>query len=258
MKPLSIITPTLDSIKTIEKNLESISSQKNIYFEHIVIDGYSSDGTVEFIQDYKGHEIIFLNEDEKGIYQAINQGIRASSGEFIMLLNSDDWLPPRSLEIINNQILEHQSNVHIFSSDVYEDNKRIASVYPIKDFNLPIQKMPFSHGAMIASKDFLLKKGLYSNQYSLSSDLDFVNNTCSDDYKFHDDIIHCFSLEGASSQNFKGSKESMNIAINYGKNPLLAKLFFLRVVVNKLAGKIFSFSTIIKIKKFLRYSSNWK
>ena len=258
MKPLSIITPTLDSIKTIEKNLESISSQEHIYFEHIVIDGYSSDGTLELIQDYKGHEIIFLNEDEKGIYQAINQGIMASSGEFIMLLNSDDWLPPGSLKIINKQILEHQSSVHVFSSDVYEDNKRIASVYPIKDFNLPIQKMPFSHGAMIAKKDFLLEKGLYSTSYKLSSDLDFVNRTSSEDYMYHDYVVHCFSLEGASSQNFGGSKESMTIAIKHGKNPLIARLFFLRVLINKLIGRMFSFSTIIKIKKYFRYSTNWK
>ena len=75
-------------------------------------------------------------------------------------------------------------------------------------------------------EEFLLQKGLYSTRYSLSSDLDFVNKTIQDDYAYHDDIIHCFSLEGSSSQ-IPRSKESMNIAIHYGKNRFLAKLDYI-------------------------------
>ena len=128
----------------------------------------------------------------------------------------------------------------------------------MKNFDLPIQKMPFSHGAMIAKKNFLLSKGMYSKNFKLSSDLDFIHKTQKDDYEYHYDSIHCFSLEGASSQSYKGLRESMEIAINYGKSRTLARLFFIKVIFNKFLGKLFGFKNLIKIKRFVRYSSNWE
>lgn len=258
MKLLSIITPTLNSVKTIKRNLESVSMQGFDNYEHIIIDGHSIDGTRNFIKNYDGHKIIFLDEEEKGIYQAINQGIKSASGAYIMLLNSDDWLPRDSLKKIYIKVSKQIGNLHIFQSKVFENEKEIAKVTAIKDFLLPIQKMPFSHGAMIAKKEFLIQKGQYSTEYSLSSDLDFVNKTKIEDYVFHDDVVHCFSLEGASSQNYNGSKESMKIAIYYGKNPILARLVYIKVVINKFLGRLLGFSRIIKLKNFLNYSSNWK
>lgn len=258
MKTISIITPTLNSIKTIERNLLSVSNQNTHDIEQIIIDGYSDDGTRSLIQSYKGHNIIILDENERGIYQAINQGIKQAQGEFIMLLNSDDWLPDDAINTIIKKVELNEKNIHIFISDVYEDSKKIARLEPMKEFKIPIQKMPFSHGAMIAKRKFLLEKGLYSTRYSLSSDLDFVHKTIHEDYAYHNEIIHCFSLEGSSSQNYQGSKESMNIAICYGKNPFLAKLDYMKVVINKFFGRLIGFSRIIKLKKLLNYSTNWK
>ena len=255
---ISIITPTLNSSKTILRNLESVSNQHFDDFEHIIIDGNSKDDTKLILHKYIEHEVVFQNEIEKGIYPAINQGIKLASGEYIMLLNSDDWLPQDSLKKIYKKISNQIGNLHIFQSKVFENGIEIAKVTAIKDFLPPIQKMPFSHGAMIAKKEFLTQKGLYSTEYSLSSDLDFVNKTAIEDYVYHDDVVHCFSLEGASSQNYQGSKESMKIAIYYGKNPLSARLDYIKVVINKFLGRLIGFSRIIKLKKLLNYSTNWK
>ena len=156
---ISIITPTLNSSKTILRNLESVSNQHFDDFEHIIIDGNSRDDTKLIIHKYIEHEVVFQNEIEKGIYPAINQGIKLASGEYIMLLNSDDWLPQDSLKKIYKKISNQIGNLHIFQSKVFENGIEIAKVTAIKDFLPPIQKMPFSHGAMIA-KEFLTQKGL--------------------------------------------------------------------------------------------------
>ena len=99
MKTISIITPTLNSVKTIERNLSSVSNQSTKDLEQIIIDGYSDDGTRSLIKSYEGHDIIFLDENE-GIYQAINQGIKKARGKYIMLLNSDDWLPDDAINTV--------------------------------------------------------------------------------------------------------------------------------------------------------------
>ena len=104
MKTISIITPTLNSIKTIERNLRSVSNQNTKDLEQIIIDGYSDDGTRNLIKSYEGHDIIFLDENERGIYQAINQGIKKARGKFIMLLNSDDWLPGDAIKTIIKKV----------------------------------------------------------------------------------------------------------------------------------------------------------
>ena len=75
-----------------------------------------------------------------------------------MLLNSDDWLPDDAINTVIKKVELNQKNIHIFISDVYEDSKKIACLEPIKEFNTPIQKMPFSHGAMIAKRNFFYKR----------------------------------------------------------------------------------------------------
>jgi glycosyltransferase involved in cell wall biosynthesis len=124
LKTISIITPTLNSVKTIERNLSSVSNQSTKYLEQIIIDGYSDDGTRSLIKSYEGHDIIFLDENERGIYQAINQGIKKARGKYIMLLNSDDWLPDDAINTVIKKVELNQKNIHIFISDVYEDSKK--------------------------------------------------------------------------------------------------------------------------------------
>ena len=65
MKTISIITPTLNSIKTIERNLRSVSNQNTKDLEQIIIDGYSDDGTRNLIKSYEGHDIIFLTKTKE-------------------------------------------------------------------------------------------------------------------------------------------------------------------------------------------------
>ena len=95
---LSIITVNLNNAAGLSKTLESVASQTFTNYEHIIIDGGSTDGSVDIIKDYErkyngapGH-LYWVSEPDKGIYNAMNKGIKVARGEYCLFLNSGDWL----------------------------------------------------------------------------------------------------------------------------------------------------------------------
>lgn len=86
---ISIITATFNSAKTVRDTLESVKSQQYPHVEHLVVDGLSTDDTLQIVQQYANIAKI-ITEKDKGIYDAMNKGIGISSGEVIGILNSDD------------------------------------------------------------------------------------------------------------------------------------------------------------------------
>src|SRR5580765_482997 len=86
---VSIITVTYNSAETVAETMQSVESQDYPHIEHIVVDGHSSDETLEIIAQYP-HTATLISEKDDGIYDAMNKGIRAAKGDIIGILNSDD------------------------------------------------------------------------------------------------------------------------------------------------------------------------
>ena len=95
---LSIITINYNNALGLGKTLKSVLTQTNTLFEHVIVDGASTDNAVEIIQQYekdataRGIKVIWVSEKDKGIYNAMNKGIKKASGEYIQILNSGDCL----------------------------------------------------------------------------------------------------------------------------------------------------------------------
>ena len=95
---LSIITINYNNAEGLAKTLKSVLSQTNTQFEHVIVDGASTDNAVEIIQQYekdafpRGIKVTWVSEKDKGIYNAMNKGIKMASGEYIQILNSGDCL----------------------------------------------------------------------------------------------------------------------------------------------------------------------
>lgn len=252
----SIITPTLNSEKTLYKCLESVAIQKNRNFQHIIIDGGSTDKTIKICKKFEfSNNLILKKEPIKGIYKAINEGIKSSTGEFIFLLNSDDWLPDKhTLNDIKQKINCYKlSQIYVFKSVIYDDENLVGHINFDKNYKLPLQSLPFSHGAMIVRKKFFHENFFYNENYQLSSDLDFINKLQKKDISFFENVIHCFSINGASSTKYKGIFESRKIAIIYGKNKLLCNIDFLKALIIKFFIKKFGIKNFISFKlKFFK------
>ena len=95
---LSIITINYNNAQGLEKTIRSVLNQTNTQFEHVIVDGASIDNAVEIIRQYeidataRGIKVVWLSEKDKGIYNAMNKGIKMASGEYIQILNSGDCL----------------------------------------------------------------------------------------------------------------------------------------------------------------------
>jgi glycosyltransferase len=88
---ISILTPTFNSEKTIKDTLDSVSEQSYKNVEHIIIDGKSKDKTLDIISKHKIGKMKYISESDRGIYDAMNKGIKLASGDVVGILNSDDF-----------------------------------------------------------------------------------------------------------------------------------------------------------------------
>ena len=101
---VSIVTVCYNSEKTVRKAIESVLNQTYPKIEYIVVDGASSDNTLQVAREYedkfreKGYTYRIISEKDNGIYDAMNKGIRAATGELVGMINSDDWYEPIAVE----------------------------------------------------------------------------------------------------------------------------------------------------------------
>ena len=100
---ITIITATYNSGVTLRDTIESVLSQTYLDYEHIIVDGKSKDATLDIIREYEPRyqgKLRWISEPDKGIYDAMNKGIRMATGDVVGLLNSDDFYT-------SNDVLEH-------------------------------------------------------------------------------------------------------------------------------------------------------
>ena len=124
----SIITVCYNSESTIFETIQSVKNQTYTNYEHIIIDGSSTDNTLDIINKYKNNsdKVKVISEPDNGIYNAMNKGIKLASGELIVFLNSDDTFESNALEIITNH---YNSKIDIIYGNVYWQEKYNNKVY---------------------------------------------------------------------------------------------------------------------------------
>lgn len=120
---LSIITPVLNGEKYIRQNIESVSKLK-VPFEHIVVDGKSTDNTLDIVAEYE-HLVVMSERNPQGMYAAINDGFKCSKGDFIAYVNCDDIVIPLGFEGMYRKIIANRIDL-VYSSALfyYENDKK--------------------------------------------------------------------------------------------------------------------------------------
>ena len=109
---VSIITPVLNRVETMGACLASVTRQTYRSIEHIVVDGGSTDGTLELLREHRGsYPFHWVSEPDHGMYEAINKGIAISRGEVLAYLNSDDLYLPWSVDVAVRAIQQSESEL---------------------------------------------------------------------------------------------------------------------------------------------------
>lgn len=175
---ISIITVSYNSAATIKETIDSLSSQMNVFFEHILIDGGSTDNTLEIAQNSLNLTVC-VSEPDKGIYDAMNKGIRLASGDVIGILNSDDMYA-------NSYVLEKVakifSNPHV---DACYADLVYVSQYDSKCIIRHWRSRPYRHGLfksgwMPAHPTFFVRRriyeqyGLFNIRYRIAADFELM------------------------------------------------------------------------------------
>lgn len=157
---VSIITITFNSEATIEQTLLSVIEQSYSNIEYIIVDGKSSDGTLEIVQKYKSKLSKIISEKDKGLYDALNKGIELATGDVIGFLHSDDFY-------IHNRVI--QNYVKVFQSNhcdaVYSDLYYVDRLNPDKIIRRwksgTYHSGSFLNGWMPPHPTFFVKKNMY-------------------------------------------------------------------------------------------------
>ena len=220
MTKISIITVTLNSEQTIRDTLNSVLSQKNKDIEHIIVDGGSSDQTMGILKRYPNKNKKIYIYKKSGIYQAINYGIKKSSGDYITILNSDDFY--QSNDTIDNvvKIINKNKDIKIFFGNVvYFANKQYYNIkryYPVtnfKSFQMRYGIMP-PHPSSFIKKEVYQTNSLYNEELEIASDFEFFLRTIyikKIRYKKINQTIVRMRLGGVSTRNLlsyiKSTKE---------------------------------------------------
>ena len=234
---ISVITVTKNSEKFLEENIESLSKQTYKNFEHIIIDGKSTDKTIDIIKKNSSKISKWISEPDNGLYDAMNKGIKLSEGDVIAILNSDDIYYQKALEIVNNYFSKYDNLDFIFGS--VHKYKLMHGYYPKKIYWTFGFYTTHSVGFFI-KKSSQIKVGFYDTQYKFSADYDLfyrmiVKNKMYGISTKKNEILGKFRQGGLSSRikYLDFLKENNRIRINNGQNILVVYIIFiLRLLKN--------------------------
>ena len=175
---LSIISINLNNASGLQKTIESVEQQFFYAYEHIIIDGGSNDESIQIISNYasrSSHLSYWISEKDKGIYNAMNKGILQAKGEYLLFLNSGDYLEPNILSQIEQELTGEgiiYGDLYYISSEkkektliTFPDPPLNASLVISRDFYLP-------HPASLIKRQ-LFDNELYNEHYKIISDWDF-------------------------------------------------------------------------------------
>lgn len=176
---VTIITVTLNSEKYLAECIQSVYNQNYKNIEHIIVDGKSTDKTVQIIKDNSDYITKWISEPDRGMYDAINKGIAMATGDVIGVLNSDDVFA--SGDVIHNIVdcFIRTKSDSVYGDLVFVNPSNIQKITRIWK-GLPYKRFRFNYGWMPAHPTFYLKRelikqyGLYENHYYTAADYEFM------------------------------------------------------------------------------------
>ena len=261
-KPLiSIVTVCYNSASTLEETILSVLGQDYELLDYVIIDGGSTDRTIELIEKYKDKLGYYHSEPDRGISDAFNKGIAHAKGDIIGIINSDDILLPGALESM--------AQAYDGESDLYRGNTIIVNPetgfrgreIPSMHFPLAPCVIHVAHQGTFISKEAYQRWGLYNIQFRYMMDFDLITRMYRAGAKMKqvDYDIAEFRIGGISlTPLYKKKYDIKHVVLDNGGSKLLANYFYAYMWSFDLAKRVFvSLFGLDRLKR-LHYKRNEK
>ena len=175
---ISVITPTYNSAKTISKTIDSILIQSYKNIEYIVVDGGSTDGTQDIVFKYGNKiDLKFISENDRGIYDAMNKGVKLATGDIVSILNSDDFYAAE--DILSLVVENFNNNLDAIYGDIsyfFDNYDRVTRLWKPGIY----KENKLNHGWSIPHPSLFLRKSIYDNyglfnlDFKIAADYEFI------------------------------------------------------------------------------------
>ena len=178
MNKISIITVVYNSEKYIRRTIESIVGQDYPAIEYIIIDGKSKDSTIQIVNEYRDRIAVVISEPDKGLYDAMNKGLRLATGDYVLYINSGDALPSPTLmsDVFGNAPAD--SDVIYGDTQITDEDGNIVH----NRRHRPPEHLTwrdYKRGMLVCHQSFIARRSLcdeYDTQYRYAADFDWCLN----------------------------------------------------------------------------------
>jgi glycosyltransferase involved in cell wall biosynthesis len=218
---ISIITACYNAEKTIKKTIKSVINQSYSNIEYIIIDGASYDQTLSIITPYKANITHLISEPDNGVYEAMNKGIKLATGDYISILNADDFLVPNVINRLVDTIKSNPADFYcgtVFQVDALGQNVGRISPLPKVDWKAKsIYEMPWPHISLFCKKEIFTQLNNFDESYKIAGDHHFSMKLAQSSLNGY---LYDFSIGqitvGGISENSKALNESFRVAYSAG------------------------------------------
>ena len=236
IKPkVTVVTAIFNGEETIQDCIDSVKIQDYPYIEHLIIDGASTDGTLDAL---KKSGLKYISEKDAGIYDAFSKGVMMAEGDVIHILNADDFYA--SNDIVSSAINFMQQNnldlCHAYIEQIADDGKIFKRIGQNQDKTALLSKMRVAHPSVFVKKDIYNKFGSFSTGFKVAGDHEFL-------LRVWDGVVVGFMpivfvkmrLGGVSNSQIGLSyRESMAASLLHGQSPLKAAIrYYWEIIKNK-------------------------
>ena len=248
---ISIITVSYNAVKTIEQTILSVLNQTYHNIEYIIIDGGSTDGTIDIIKKYQDRISYWVSEPDKGIYDAMNKGIAKANGELIGIINADDWYELDAVQNIVSQYNGNQFTIYHGGLNIVKNGAIFYTNRAPVDTKKLKKGMIINHPATFVPKKIYKEIGGFSTSYKIASDYDFILRAYMKGVRFKpiDTIIANFRTGGTSGViTMKSLKELHTIRKNNKTYSIIDKYYIYDFIKYTIAGKYLYSISLLKNK----------
>ena len=244
---ISIITVVFNGEKYLEKTIQSVINQTYPNIEYIIVDGGSTDKTLDIIKKYDNYIDYWVSEKDRGIYHAMNKGLKLCLGDYIAILNADDFYLKDAMEYSIKTILN--DNAHYSIANIsFTNGKIVKPIVPLK--NKVYQEMPYPHISALIKKEIYKSIGMFDETFKIAGDCDIALRMILNNYKYtYLDKEIAIIEKGGVSDSIYANIEFYKVAVKNGKSNILAGLELLNQLLKIGIIKFFPNKLVKYIKK---------